>query len=329
MNKNFVFGGIIIISIIAIGYLLKYPDVNFGNVANLLKNKKEKIANSPAKDVSAEEVKKIATDFIEKNMVKAGTKFEIKNVSEEYDLYKLEIDVDGQSITSYISKDGKNFFPSVIEIAELEKTSAEKNSGTEEEKEIPKTDKPQVDLYVMSFCPFGNKAEDTLKSAYDLLKNKVDFNFYYIVNSNGDEIQSLHGEKEVAQNEREACVLRDYGKDKWMNFVSYVNKNCGSDGSCWTDGAKGAGIDVTKIENCVKSDGLALMKKNEEASSAAGASGSPTMMINGVKTSSVYQYGNSEAYKQAICSAFNNAPEECNKKLETSGAAATAGGSCN
>jgi glutaredoxin len=205
--------------------------------------------------------------------------------------------------------------------------AAQRAADEEAEKNIPKSDKPVVDLYVMSFCPYGNKAEDTLKPVYELLKDKVDFNFRYIVSSEGDKINSLHGQPEVDQNEREVCVMKDYGKDVWMNFVTYVNVNCGSDGTCWEEGAKGLGLSIAKINYCVTSEGAALMKVDEKASTEAGASGSPTMIINGASTKAVYQYGNSESYKQAICNAFNESPAECAEEL--SGSTSTAeGGSC-
>jgi hypothetical protein len=181
----------------------------------------------------------------------------------------------------------------------------------------------------MAFCPYGNKAEDTLKPAYDLLKNKVDFNFHYIVSTDGSDIQSLHGPKEVTEDQREVCVLKNYGKDKWMDVVTYVNDKCGSDGSCWDAAIKNSGIDAAKIESCVSADGLNLLKADEKASNDAGASGSPTMVINGVETQAVYQYGNSESYKQAICAAFNESPSECSQQLSSqSSASAAQGGSC-
>ncbi|MDA3814905.1 MAG: hypothetical protein PF549_00890 [Patescibacteria group bacterium] len=324
MKKNIVFIAVIVIALLGIGFFLKSPDFSLEKIDVLgEENQKSKI-----KDITIEEAKSKANDFIAKNMVQPGTEFSITDVSEENGLYKLQLDVSGQEVAAYISKDGKTFFPSALDIAETEKQTAEaQQQPPEEEKEIPKADKPQVDLYVMSFCPYGNKAEDTLKPAYNLLKDKVDFNFHYIVSSSGDKIQSLHGEPEVIQNEREACVLRDYGKDSWIDFATYVNTSCGTDGSCWEDGAESLGLNVSKIETCVSSDGTALMKADEEASTEAGASGSPTMMINGVETKAVYQYGNSEAYKQAICSAFNETPSECAETLEAT--ATTAGGSCN
>ena len=70
------------------------------------------------------------------------------------------------------------------------------------------------------------------------------------------------------------------------------------------------------------------MRAESDVSNEAGASGSPTLLINGVKSNIVYQYENSESYKQAICGAFNNAPKECEEVLTSSGSSASAGGSC-
>ncbi len=284
--------------------------------------------------MSPEEVKVNMESFINENLLQAGMKAEIKKVVSENGIYKIAISLnDGQQeVESYATKDGKLFFPEAINIDEIKKKIQEmKNqqqaAAQKANMEIPKNDKPTVDLYTMSFCPFGNKAEDTLKPVYDLLKNKVNFNFHYIVNSEGDAIRSLHGDKEVAQNEREACVLKTYGKDKWFTFVSYINKNCSSDGSCWEAGIKNAGLSVAAVNSCVSSQGVTLMKENEKVSNAAGANGSPTFLINEVLSNVVYSYGDSEGYKKAICSAFNKAPAECAKVL-SSATTTTQGGSC-
>lgn len=282
-----------------------------------------------SKGLSAEEAKNKVDEFIKNNLVQPGTEISIKSVTEENGLFKATVSVGQQEIVSYLTKDGKKFFPQVMDIAETEAKAQEdkKQEEAENNKVMPKADKPTVDLYVMSFCPYGNKAEDTMKPVYDLLKNKADFNFHYIVSSNGDQIQSLHGQKETDQNMREACVLKNYGKDKWFSLVTYVNKNCGSDGACWEAGAKAAGLNTAKINDCMKAEGVALMKADEKKANEAGASGSPTMLINGTSTKAAYQYGNSEAYKKAICDTFNTAPEECAKTLSTE-TSTTQGGSC-
>jgi len=43
-----------------------------------------------------------------------------------------------------------------------------------------KTDKPQLDFYVMSFCPYGNDMETTLRPVFDLLGDKVELRPRYI-----------------------------------------------------------------------------------------------------------------------------------------------------
>lgn len=277
-------------------------------------------------DIGLEGAKSKVLDFVNGNLLQPGTVATVEDAKRTGGLYEITINIAGkQKAVTYLTKDGKKFFPEGLDTDVPKREVASKEPV--EEKAVPKTDRPTVDVYVMSFCPYGNKAEETLKPAYDLLKKKVDFNFHYIVTSNGEEILSLHGPKEVAQNEREACVLKNYGKDKWFTFVSYVNKNCGSDGACWEAGARNSGLLANKIADCVASEGAALMKENEKISAEAKAEGSPTMIINGVRTKAVYQYGNSEAYKQTICDAFNKAPAECAKKLSMQ-TATDQGGSC-
>lgn len=268
---------------------------------------------------------------VEKLIADSGGTATVKEVTEDGDLYKITVSANGQDQPVYITKDGTKLIQQAVSFEDIEKQKAEAKKQEEDlNKEIPKTDKPVVDLYVMSFCPYGNKAEDTLKSVYNLLKSKVDFNFRYIVNAEGGKITSLHGQPEVDQNEREACVLKNYGKDRWLDFVTYINKNCGTvqlAGACWEAGAKSLGINTAKISACVASEGTALMTADAAASNMADAGGSPTMIINGIKTKTVSQYGNSEAYKKTICGAFNAAPEECSKVLGTE-TTTSEGGSC-
>jgi hypothetical protein len=127
------------------------------------------------------------------------------------------------------------------------------------------------------------------------------------------------------------CVKENYGLDAFWKFISYVNQNCGSNGACWKDAAKAANADSAKIESCVAAKGLDYMKAEAAASDAAGAQGSPTMIINGVETSSVYKYGQPNAYLKAICDSFTTAPAACAKVINSTSAAAaaTSGGSCN
>lgn len=309
-NKKYIWVVVILLILVGAYFLGKKPQVNFQKFFT--------------KGITKDEAKTKVEKFIENN----GGGATVKDVTEENGLYKVTVNAGGKDIPTYVSKDGTKFFPQAIDFAEAEKQIADSKQQQEAANQpAPKSDKPEVNLYVMAFCPYGNKAEDTIKPVYDLLKNKVNFNFHYIVSVSGNDVQSLHGPNEVTQDEREACVLKNYGKDKWMSFVIYVNDKCGSDASCWEAGAKSLGIDTAKITSCVNAEGLNLMKSEADTSSAAGASGSPTMTVNGQTTQAVYQYGSSEAYKKAICDAFNKAPSECSKTLSTA-TTTTQGGSC-
>jgi hypothetical protein len=247
----------------------------------------------------------------------ADSEVTLVGVDDFQGLYEVTVEYQGSNIPVYMTHDGK-YYTTMLSPLEVEEQTPV---------EIPKSEKPEVDLYVMSFCPFGNRAEDTMLPVYELLKDKVNWNVRYIVSVSGETVNSLHGQPEVDQNIREACVLKNYGMDALWSFMTDVNANCGGDGSCWESVASASGVDTSVIESCVSEEGLDLMKAEADASSEAGASGSPTLIINGVESTIVYQYENSEAYKQEICSAFENAPEECSTQLSAS-TSASAGGSC-
>lgn len=252
-----------------------------------------------------------------------GANATLVNVVEENNFYKITLSIQGQEIPIYVTKDGKYFTSRLIPLTNQESAQTQTSQPTE----VPKSDKPTVELFVMSFCPFGNRAEKTMLPVYNLLRNKVDWNINYIVSVSEDSVKSLHGQSEVDEDIREVCIKNEYGLDKSWEFISYVDSNCGRDGSCWKTGAKQLGIDINKIQSCSDDEGIDLMKTEAQISGDAGVSGSPTLFINGVESSSVYQYENSEAYKQAICSAFNEPPEECNIELKSSETTAS-GGSC-
>ena len=57
--------------------------------------------------------------------------------------------------------------------------------------------------------------------------------------------------------------------------------------------------------------------------SALGVSGSPSIVINGVK---VNVARDAESMKAAVCSAFNNVPSECGEALSST--TGTTSGSC-
>jgi len=270
--------------------------------------------------LSKEEVGKKVIDYIDgKFLQQKGLKATLDSISEESGVYKLELKIGTQKFTSYATKDAKLLFPQGFDM--MPKIV-----------EIPKTEKPDVKLFVMSFCPFGNQAEGLLIPIVNLLKNKANISLVYIVSKDKKgKFSSLHGDQELNQDVRELCVAK-YQKDKFWDFIKEINDKCTANNAdnCWQNIAQELGIDIDKIQTCQRNERetllnqeLALTDKeyqvqdptSHQGKSSDKISASPTLVINGI----IYDGPRTrEDYKKAICSAFINPPAECNQKLNGS-----------
>lgn len=305
-------------------------------------------AGSKLPVLSTEEAKTKVLTFINKNLMQPGQEVTIKEMADEGNLFKVVVVMPNkQEIVSYLSKDGANFFPQVMNVAEIEAKNAEKaNTDTATENkpadapkaaaDVKKADKAKVELFVMGFCPYGVIAEQAMAPVYTLLGKKADINIRYIASVEGNDIknvQSLHGPIEGIEDARQLCVLKNYNKDVLWKYVSAINKDCYPvyrDGEetyakCWKTAAKNAGADVDKISTCIEKEGASLIQKEDTLAKSYGVSGSPTLVING---ETVNAERTADGYKTAICNGFKTKPAECSKKLSTTDASggAPAGG---
>lgn len=279
--------------------------------------------------IGEEQAKTKATDFINENLMGPDQNATITEVTATGSLYQVGLEVGGQTYDSYMTKDGEYLFPQGYKL-----TQEEDNSGTstpdenDQSTEIPEQETPEVELFVQSFCPYGNQAEDTMKPVYNLLGDKVDWNINFIVSEQNGSFDSLHGEQEVAQDKREICVLENQGLSKWFDFATYINENCGSEGECWEDAIADAGLDTASVTGCTEDEGVDYLSEDASVTDERDVSASPTLFINEVESETVYEYGNPNAYKEAICSAFEEQPAECEEELESTSDSNSDGGSC-
>ena len=72
------------------------------------------------------------------------------------------------------------------------------------------------------------------------------------------------------------------------------------------------GIDQTKLNECIDTNAEGYYDTDSVLSEGYGVRGSPTLVVNGVIANSGRS---SAAYLDTICSAFNEAPEECLEEL--------------
>lgn len=191
-----------------------------------------------------------------------------------------------------------------------------------------KSDKPKLEFFVMSFCPYGNLAEDIIEPIFDLMGDKVDIEPHYIASvdpTSEDGYRALHGPQELHQNVREVCVFNHFGEQAYWDFVSDVNIECSSSNAdtCWEPVAEALGLDVDAIKTCEQDEMSDLIDADIALTTSYGVTGSPTMIINGQRYSG---QRTSENLKDAICCAFNTQPEECSQTLSETTQGAT--GSC-
>ena len=238
-----------------------------------------------------------------------------------------------------VSKDGSTTISLVTNRAEVLKSLCESTDNefvcesqaeaaaeaeSEKCKSVPKADVPEIEMFVMSYCPFGQQAESGLIPVARALGDSINLVPKFIVSKQGDSYRSLHGEPELNEDIRQMCVYKYY-EDKIWDYIEKINAQCslGNIETCWETQAEAVGIDVSKIKTCQQDEGNALLDAEIEATSKYGVTGSPTVIVNGQK----YSGGRApEDYKSYICCAFNDKPEACDTKLgETTGAAS---GSC-
>jgi hypothetical protein len=203
--------------------------------------------------------------------------------------------------------------------------------------QAPKTDTPDVSLYVMAFCPYGQQAEDGMWPVLDLIKDKINFQLHYVIYSptyyKGQESTyclngtycSMHGVGEVNEDMRQKCIMQSYNSSVWLSYIKEINSKCSASNvdTCWEGVAQAAGIDTAAVKNCFNSSATSFALSEQTLNEQYGVQGSPMMFINGVE----YQGGRTaDSYKTAICNAFNTAPSECGQALSTT--ASTTSGSC-
>ena len=143
--------------------------------------------------------------------------------------------------------------------------------------------KNKLDLFVMSYCPYGRAAENSLKQVLENFDNKINLSVHFIANydKSTDKFSSLHGQKEVNEDLRQVCIMKYYPDNyKYMGYVWCINKGTNADND-WKSCAENNNMSVSLIENCSTSDeGKQLLIDNIKLSNEIGISASPTWLAN-------------------------------------------------
>ncbi|MDP2628622.1 MAG: thioredoxin domain-containing protein, partial [Nanoarchaeota archaeon] len=234
--------------------------------------------------------------------------FTVKNVESSDGIYKINTLYQGSDVPFYVTPSGFIIGNNLISILPQENINNRQSS-----KDIPKTDKPVVELFIWSYCPYGVQAQAPMAEVVSLLGDSVEFKavLYY----------DGHGAFETQENKIQECIQKIAPEKYWnyaSGFVANIYPKCGQtqDVSCdKTESVKlmkSLGIDSDAVLSCVNSQGGDLLSDASARAQALGVTGSPTIVINGVK---VDVARDAESIKGAVCSAFNNVPSVCGTQL--------------
>jgi len=147
--------------------------------------------------------------------------------------------------------------------------------------------KPQVELFVMSYCSYAVDAEKELLPFFSKYIDEIDFKLRFIVgekeesqkNTTGQtEFTSLHGESELIENKRQMVIAELY-PDKLFDYLI-----CRADHlqEAWVHCAKKVELDVSKITRAVESEKITLrLVKEVQRTKELNIKGSPTLVIDG------------------------------------------------
>jgi hypothetical protein len=270
-----------------------------------------KIPFAPASQLDALKAK--TEKFINEQMVSPGTQVQIKSIVEENGLYKITVSLQGQDVTAYVSKDGKNFFPQAFNMEAQASPSA-----TPTPQAISKQDTPSVELFVMSYCPYGVQIEKGILPVLDLLGSKIKFSLKFLD-------YALHGDKEIQENLRQYCVQQQ-GFDKLTQYLKCFSEQGIAD-TCLSQ----AKINTSALTSCIsatdnqfkitqnakdqtlwKSGQYPTFDINKFDVAKYNVTGSPSLVINGTVVSAARD---PQSLLKLICSSFSTEPSACQQQL--------------
>ena len=179
----------VIIVILVIGIIALFVAYN---------NSKVSAEEKPVGDKESEEISKKALDLINGQLVAPGTEVKIGTITEESGLYKIPLTVLGQEVTSYMTKDFTKFIPQLIEMTEESEENTDQQKPQSAEVQT-KADQPEVELFVMSYCPYGTQMEKGILPVLKTLGDSVDMELKFVD-------YAMHGEKELKENLNQYCI---------------------------------------------------------------------------------------------------------------------------
>jgi hypothetical protein len=272
--------------------------------------------------VSKEDIGAKVADYINNNIIPAGSSVSVVSVEEENGLYLVTTLYQENPIPVYATKDGILLLVGTVYdmTQELEPPPEEPEEPAATCDDVEKADKAKMETWVVSMCPFGTQAMNGMYYVAELFGDKADVIVRYITGVDADgNPTAMHGADEQNENQRQTC-LREEQPDKFWDYIHcYVET--GDAATCETT----AGVDSDALDDCFENRGKDYML-NEAYEWAtiyqpSGGRGSPSFFMNGA-TISEYSFdpvnGRSpNNLKNILCCGMDTPLDECSTQLNT------------
>ncbi len=146
--------------------------------------------------LTPEEAANIALSYINQALLAGRVEAKlVGEIEEEMGLYKFQIDIQGEKLYSYISKDGKVLFPQGINLeeekikAEAKPETTEGNFSVSEEEVCKENGKPIIYFFGSAGCPHCRWEHPIVEEVADKFTNFISFHNNMDVNQDMDIFQ--------------------------------------------------------------------------------------------------------------------------------------------
>jgi protein-disulfide isomerase len=238
-------------------------------------------------------------EMVEFLNTKTGGGVTLLAVESQGSLYEVTVNYQDQEIPVFMTKDGDYFIQGAERITMTGQAVAPQTNT--QPVDIPKSDKPVVELFIMTHCPYGTQAEKgfipIMKTLGDSVDAQIRFVHYF-----------LH-DPEESETPRQICI-REEQPTRFLPYLECFLEEGNSD-KCISQ----TSVDKAKMQQCIDNGNAdKYYAEDSRLSQAYGVRGSPTLIINGVESSA----GRSAAsYLSGVCNVFNSAPGSCDKELSS------------
>jgi hypothetical protein len=143
-------------------------------------------------------------------------------------------------------------------------------------------DKINLDLFVMSQCPFGVQAEETIIPLLARFGGRITIKFHYVASiDQNQQVQSMHGKDEVDEDQRQLIIGYLY-PDRLQKYLLARAKNYQSNN--WKSVAESLGISTGAVKKMMQSkEGKKIFLKAIQTSMERRINSSPTLYIDDQK----------------------------------------------